>query len=124
MRPVANIRRKRRNTADVEQKLWLRLRGPQFAHVQFHRQYPIMTEDNRGYVVDFACVDAAVVIEIDPDADGSHHLMQSGQAKMAAERLEVLSAAGWRVIRLSVDEVRNNFEGCLMRIQMTLAARL
>ncbi|MDO9315239.1 MAG: DUF559 domain-containing protein [Burkholderiaceae bacterium] len=53
---------------DAERRLWSRLRGEQLG-VKFRRQHPL-----GGYVLDFACLEPKVVIEV----DGSQHLDQAG----------------------------------------------
>ena len=60
--PVAQRRaRKLRNQAtDAEQHLWRHLRRRQLGGYRFRRQVPIC-----GYIADFACLEARLVIELD-----------------------------------------------------------
>jgi very-short-patch-repair endonuclease len=50
----------RQNPTDAEQRLWSRLRGRQIDGCRFRRQVPL-----GSYVVDFACLAARLVIEVD-----------------------------------------------------------
>ena len=56
--PIA--RRLRRDMTDAERKLWPRLRNRQLRGLKFRRQMPI-----GGFIADFACVEAGLVIEVD-----------------------------------------------------------
>lgn len=52
---------------DVEQLLWRALRGKQIGGNRFRRQHPI-----GKYIVDFACIERQIVIEL----DGGQHQEQ------------------------------------------------
>jgi very-short-patch-repair endonuclease len=83
-----------RNTAtDAEQALWRYLRGRQLQGLKFRRQYPIA-----GYIADFACVEAKLVIEL----DGGQH---TDQAPYDAERTRKIECNGFRVLRFWNDDV-------------------
>ena len=71
---------------DAERKLWRELRLHQMG-VKFRRQHPV-----GRYVVDFACIEARLCIEI----DGSQHAARSAY-DMA--RTEFLKAEGFEVLR-------------------------
>jgi very-short-patch-repair endonuclease len=101
-------RRLRREQTDAERIVWRALRAAALA-VTFRRQHPIGSA-----IVDFACVEARLVIEI----DGGQH---SGAAD--AERDEALRAAGWRVLRYWNNEVMENLDGGLADIARALKAR-
>ena len=60
-----NARALRTGATEAERKLWQYLRGRQLHGLKFRRQLPIA-----GYVADFACIEAGVVIEL----DGGQHL--------------------------------------------------
>jgi very-short-patch-repair endonuclease len=53
-------RRLRRESTDAEKKLWYRIRARSLGGHKFVRQEPI-----GGYVVDFVCREARLVIEVD-----------------------------------------------------------
>ena len=55
----------RSNSTDAERHLWRGLRGRQLAGHRFRRQVPLA-----GYVADFACLEAGLIVEL----DGSQHL--------------------------------------------------
>jgi adenine-specific DNA-methyltransferase len=69
------------------------LRGRQLFDFKFRRQYPIA-----GYIADFACVEARLVIEL----DGGQHI---DQAEYDTERTRKLAANGYRVLRFWNDDV-------------------
>ena len=75
-------RKLRREQTSAESRLWWHLRNRQFHGWKFRRQVPI-----DGYIADFVCIDAKLIIEIDggqhaeataKDAGRSAHLEQSG----------------------------------------------
>ena len=106
---IARARHLRRVMTDAERRLWRELRAHRFAAWHFRRQHPVGL-----YVVDFACVTAGLVIEIDggqhsPDRDGP--------------RTAGLEAAGFRVLRFWNNEVLANSEGVLQAIAEALAER-
>ena len=61
-----NAKTLRTGMTDAERRLWSRIRHEQLG-VKFRRQHPIGT-----YVLDFACLDPKLAIEI----DGSQHVEQ------------------------------------------------
>ena len=104
-------RRLRRRLTPQEAKLWNllreRFRG-QGRH--FRRQVPI-----ERFVVDFACLRARLVIEI--DGGGHGHEAQAEQDRLRDARLEEL---GFRVLRLWNIEVDRETEAVLDRIAALL----
>lgn len=101
-------RRLRREATDAERILWRALRAAALG-VTFRRQHVIS-----AYIVDFACVEARLVIEI----DGGQH---GGEED--AMRDEVLRGAGWHVLRYWNNEVSENLDGVLADITRALKAR-
>jgi very-short-patch-repair endonuclease len=94
MRRVWTIaRRLRRAATEAEQILWLGLRGRQLDGLRFRRQWSI-----GGFVADFACVEARLVVDIDggPRAAPLEH---------AAVRVEKLQLCGYRVARFQHEDV-------------------
>jgi len=88
-----NARNLRRRATDAEIKLWRYLKGCQLDGRKFRRQFPIA-----GYIADFACVEAKLVIEI----DGGQHL----QAKRYDERrTQRMNINGYHVLRFWNDDV-------------------
>jgi very-short-patch-repair endonuclease len=87
--PLDKARRLRRDMTEAESKLWHRLRRRQLDGYRFRRQVPI-----GGYFVDFACLGARLVVEI----DGGQHKKDEGQAQ-DAQRTRWLQSKGYRVLR-------------------------
>ena len=101
-------RRLRKSMTDAERALWRVLRDKQLEGRKFRRQYPIA-----GYVADFACIEAGLVIEL----DGGQH---AEQAAYDARRTEDLRMAGYRVIRFWNNEVLGNMDGVLEALRLAL----
>ena len=79
---------------------------------KFRRQVP------RGrYVVDFLCVEAALVVEI----DGSQHADKRSEADR--RRTTELEREGLRVLRFWNTDVLTNLEGVLTSIAVALSQR-
>ena len=70
---------------------------------RFRRQFPIP-----HYIVDFACLDARLIIE----ADGGHH----GRPGDHDVRDNDLRRQGWRVVRFWNNEILANRQGVLRTI--------
>jgi very-short-patch-repair endonuclease len=86
-------RQLRRAATDAERHLWRHLRHKNLATHKFRRQYPI-----GRYIVDFVCVPAMLVVEI----DGGQHV---DAAQYDATRTQVMEARGYRVLRFWNDDV-------------------
>ena len=84
-----------------EKILWQHLRANRLKGLHFRRQQII-----DGFIVDFYCHAAGLVIEI----DGEIHQQQ---AEYDAERDKILKARKMRVLRIMNSEVRDNLEGVL-----------
>jgi very-short-patch-repair endonuclease len=105
---VATARRLRREQTDAERALWFRLRDRRFQGLKFCRQVPV-----EGYIVDFLCADANLVIEL----DGGQH---ASRTKEDAVRTKELEACGYLVLRFWNNDVLNNLSGVLESILDTL----
>ena len=106
-----NARSLRKRMTDAELRLWQHLRGRQLFGYKFRRQHPV-----GPFVVDFACLEAGLVVEV----DGGQHLDE--RAKDEA-RSRVLEAHGFRVVRFWNDEVLKETEVCLEVIGQALGPR-
>ena len=84
---IARARRLRAEMTEVERRLWFRLRGEQILSCRFRRQVPI-----GDYVVDFACMKAQLVVEVD---GGQHDAASADDARRTAW----LESQGYRVLR-------------------------
>jgi very-short-patch-repair endonuclease len=76
---------------DAERRLWNILRYD-LGDYKFRRQHPV-----GRYVADFACVEAALIVE----ADGSQHCDSTADA----DRTAWLESRGWRVMRFWNNEI-------------------
>src|SRR5258708_21661086 len=93
----------RQNPTEAERRLWRALRERQVQGLRFRRQHPIPP-----YVVDFACLEAQLVIEVD---GGQHSASPTDERRSA-----YLSKLGWRVLRFWNNEVLENMAGVLEKI--------
>ena len=105
---VANARKLRRSSTDVEKKLWHRIRDKQIEDFRFRRQRPI-----GKFIVDFICLDARLIVELD---GGQHAENTLGDSK----RTEFLESLGYKVVRFWNNEVIENMEGVLDRLREEL----
>ena len=85
----------RSNMTDAEQLLWSKLRRKQILGVQFNRQKPVA-----GFIVDFYCAAANLVIEL----DGSQHAEPEQHIK-DKDRNQKLKALGLEVLRFNNHQV-------------------
>jgi very-short-patch-repair endonuclease len=90
---------------DAETKIWQRLRAHRFQGLSFRRQLPV-----GPYIVDFVCLEARLIIEI----DGGQHA--SDEAAYDAKRDAWLRGEGFRILRFWNNEVLRNLRGVLERI--------
>ena len=109
--PIADQRAKtlRRLPTVAERRLWEALRSHQLDGAKFRRQAPV-----GPYIVDFICPSAHLVVEI----DGGQH---ASTTNYDAKRERYLEEQGFRVIRFWNNEVLENLDGVLARLQATLA---
>jgi very-short-patch-repair endonuclease len=100
----------RKEMTPAEARTWSLLRDRRFNQVKFRRQHAI-----GPYVADFACVTARLVVEI----DGAIHNLAEQQI-FDEKRTAFLKAAGWKVLRISNDEVFNDMQPVIDRIYEAL----
>ena len=108
---TANGRQLRQNMTPAERTLWQRLRGKRLGGYKFRRQQPF-----GGYVLDFICLEAKLVIEI----DGGQHAEQVAYDEARTRDLEV---AGFTVLRFWNNEVLQQTEVVLAAIWQRLEKR-
>ena len=101
----------RRNSTDAEIYLWSYLRNRQLEGWKFRRQLPV-----GRFIVDFACAELRLVIEI----DGGQH---ADQVPYELGRIRFLQSKGYQVIRFWNNEVLENIEGVLEALTLTLSQR-
>ena len=109
---LENARRLRREMTPHERKLWY----------LFLRKYPVKIYKQRiigRFIVDFYCVSAKLVIEV----DGSRHYEPQGMT-YDAERSAFLSSLDLEVLRFSNRDIDREFHGVCEQIDITIQNRL
>jgi very-short-patch-repair endonuclease len=109
---VANAlaRKLRSNSTDAERKLWRHLRTLKSQGFHFRRQVPI-----DGFIVDFACYSARLVIELD---GGQHNVDEHARADRAPDRH--LESQKFKVLRFWNNDVLRNTEGVMEQVTSAL----
>jgi len=108
----ANARRMRKVMTDAELKLWNELRAHRLMGLSFRRQQPIA-----GYIVDFACPEHRLIIEI----DGCQHANPE-DAAYDTNRTRRLEADGWTVLRFWNDDILRDIDNVCLHI-VTITGR-
>ena len=98
----------RSHQTEAEQRLWHHLRAHRFMGLKFKRQKPI-----GHYIVDFACIEHHLVIEL----DGGQHI---DQIEYDQSRTLWLESQGFVVLRFWNNEVMQELDGVLERIRQTI----
>ncbi|TPI79988.1 DUF559 domain-containing protein [Mesorhizobium sp. B2-8-9] len=101
-----NARKMRKQMTDAELKLWNEIRAHRLMGLSFRRQMPIA-----GYIVDFACPDKKLIVEI----DGSQHALAEVSASDTA-RTAKLEALGWTILRFWNDDVIRDIDNACKHI--------
>lgn len=110
MEQIKKIRRiLRKNSTPQEIILWSRIKRNQLGY-KFRRQHSF---DN--YIVDFYCKEKKLIVEL----DGWQHKEEfSGEKEKI--RTEFLESKGFKVLRFWNNEINNNLEGVVLRIEECL----
>jgi very-short-patch-repair endonuclease len=98
----------RRNPTEPEKRLWRQLSNGQLEGHKFRRQSVI-----GWYIADFLCSQRALIVEVDGDTH------DEGKDRL---RDDVLAEHGFRVIRVTNDDVMRNMDGVLQHILLVLNA--
>jgi 5-methyltetrahydrofolate--homocysteine methyltransferase len=101
-------RENRRQMTEAEHLLWSQLRNRKLGGFKFRREHPI-----GPCIVDFACVDRALVIEVD---GGIHDVRKEHDAL----RERVIVREGYRVIRFRNAAITANLREVLTSIAAAL----
>jgi very-short-patch-repair endonuclease len=101
----------RLNPTEPEKRLWHAISARKVAGVRFNRQFPV-----GPYICDFASRSARLIIELDGDTHA--HSVEYDQA-----RSRFLESQGYRVIRFWNNEVMENLDGVVQRIELALGER-
>jgi very-short-patch-repair endonuclease len=104
----------RRQQTSAEALLWQALRNRKLSRWKFRRQHSI-----DRFVVDFVCLDAKLVIEV----DGATHSMDR-EVRQDAERTRILEICGYHVMRFANAEVCDNGDGVVETILAELERRV
>ncbi|WP_455707556.1 endonuclease domain-containing protein [Mesorhizobium sp. ORM8.1] len=96
----------RKVMTSAELKLWNELRAHRLMGLGFRRQFPVA-----GYIVDFACPQMKLVVEVDGSQHGDTHLLEID--RLRTERLE---QDGWIVLRFWNDDVIRDIDNVCQHI--------
>ena len=94
----------RRELTQEERLLWYLLRSRRFSRYKFRRQHPV-----GHYILDFACCEARLAIEL----DGGQH---DERYEYDVQRTVWLNKKGWMIMRFWNNELWQNEEAVLERI--------
>lgn len=108
---LRRARELRRKATPAEQQLWTALRNDQLTGHHFRRQHILA-----GYIVDFCCIRARVIVEI----DGAHH---ADQTLADTHRTRALERLGFRVLRFNNSEVLSHLPRVLEQITVACVTR-
>ncbi len=91
---------------DAELKLWNELRAHRLMGLGFRRQLPVA-----GYIVDFACPEHRVIVEVDGAQHARHNALDYDNQRTA--RLE---QDGWTLLRFWNDDVLRDIDNVCQHI--------
>lgn len=100
----------RKVMTDAELKLWNAIRPHRLEGLSFRRQMPIA-----GFIVDFACSDHRLIIEI----DGSQHTSEAA-LHYDHERTVRLEKDGWTILRFWNHDVLTDLDNVCFHIIRTI----
>ena len=102
----------RKDPTPAERNLW-------FLFLKEFKPYFYWQRQIGGFIVDFCCPKAKLVVEV----DGDSHFTEQGRA-YDAERSVYLERQGLRILRFTNAEVRENLEGIGESIRQHVAEAL
>jgi very-short-patch-repair endonuclease len=100
----------RRNATSAERRLWQVLRRKQVRGFRFRRQVILS-----GFIADFACLEARLVVEVDGATHSTNMEIASDERRAA-----VLTAQGFAFLRFTNDDVFHNLDGVAETVAMKL----
>jgi very-short-patch-repair endonuclease len=103
----------RRTMTRAETLLWRYLKAHHINNLGFRRQVPM-----RGYIADFACHDARLIVEL----DGESHDFEARQQRDKG-RDAWLASQGYTVLRFTNADVMTNLMGVLEAIRSEASRR-
>ena len=95
----------------AERKLWQRIRNGQLDSAHFRKQHAV-----GQYIVDFICVRAKLVIEV----DGDTHSEPAQMAHDAMRTQWLNEQKQYRVLRFANEDVHKSLEAVVLQILETL----
>jgi adenine-specific DNA-methyltransferase len=110
---ITRAKELRKNSTDAERALWRVLRSRQLSGHKFRRQQPL-----GPFVVDFVCLEARLVVEIDGGQHG-----EDRQLAYDSRRTVWLQNQNFRVLRFWNHEVLNQLDSVSELIEKALAMR-
>ena len=111
---IARAKALRGKETSAEARLWCALRNRQLSNSKFRRQWPV-----DRYIVDFVCLDAKLIIEV----DGATHSTQD-ELRRDQQRSAVLESCGFRILHVPNAEVYENLTGVIETILAELEHRV
>lgn len=106
---LTQLARTLRNNMTVQEiKIWQYLKNRQIDGVKFRRQFIL-----GKYICDFVSLENKIVIEI----DGSQHI----ESNSDLQRDEFLKSIGFKVLRFWNNEIDNNIEGVISKINNVIS---
>jgi chorismate synthase len=104
----------RKSPTQAEEVLWQAVRNRNIDGYKFRRQHPVS-----GFIPDFICLDAMLVIEI----DGEYHNSEE-QKKYDVSRTDWLKEHQYSMLRFTNEEVMNDIESVVKKISESLLERV
>lgn len=101
----------RKQPTEAENILWQELRNRKLKGFKFRRQHPIA-----GFIPDFVCIEKKLMVEI----DGDYHNTQE-QQKHDEDRTLWLNEHGYRMVRVTNDEVLGQLSQALRKLEEALS---
>ena len=102
---VQRAKELRQELTDEEEVLWQYLRKNRLGGFHFRRQQVV-----QGFIVEFYCHKAGLVVEV----DGGVH---EDQIEYDRERDKILEGLDLRIMRVKNEEINNNLQEVLVRIE-------
>lgn len=97
----------------AELRFWNAVRAHRLMGLGFRRQVPIA-----GYIVDFACPEHKLVVEIDGPSHTFDQRIERDQV-----RDQTLAALGWMVLRFTNEDVLNDLDDVCIHILRVIGVR-
>ncbi|MFH1822075.1 MAG: endonuclease domain-containing protein [Patescibacteria group bacterium] len=110
-------RRLRKDSTETEKIMWDKLRNRKLGE-KFRRQYGI-----GHYIADFCCPIKKLIIEIDGEIHNEQEQILQEQILYDQERSKDIKELGFKVIRFTNTEVKNNLDNVVNKIKKEINNR-